>query len=488
MPPAMELSRAMSSILWFRQDLRLADNPALAAALQRGRPVIPVFLWSPEDEGEWSPGGASRWWLHQSLERLDAALRAAGSRLIVRRGPAEAALRDLVRETGARAVFWNRRYEPACMARDAKIKEALRTSGLEVESFNAALLHEPWTIRNKSDKPFQVFTPFWRHCLTLPDPPAPTPAPAKIAPPERWPATRPLAELALLPRINWTSGMAAVWQPGPAGAHAQLDRFVSGAFVNYSEARNRPDLAGTSRLSPHLHFGEISPREIWHALRAAGGRNGVTAATWRNSQFLAEVGWREFAHHLLYHFPHTPTEPLRAEFKKFPWRGNTAWLRAWQRGRTGIPLVDAGMRELWTTGWMHNRVRMVVASFLVKNLLISWRDGARWFWDTLVDADLAQNTLGWQWTAGCGADAAPYFRIFNPVSQGEKFDPNGDYVRQWVPELAGLPAARIHQPWTASAAELARAGVKLGASYPEPIVSLGISREVALDAYAKMRA
>ena len=293
-----------------------------------------------------------------------------------------------------------------------------------------------------------------------------------------------LDELELEPKIKWAGGMCAVWQPGEVGAREQLKRFIAAAFENYSEERNRPDHVGTSRLSPHLHFGEISPRQIWHALRRSAGSPGA----WRNSQFLAEVGWREFAHHLLFHYPHTPTEPLRAEFKIFPWRENAEWLKAWQRGQTGVPLVDAGMRELWTTGWMHNRVRMIAASFLVKNLLLSWQDGARWFWDTLVDADLAQNTLGWQWTAGCGADAAPYFRIFNPVSQGEKFDPNGDYVRRWVPELANLPARWIHQPWAAPAAELTRAGIAPGITYPEPIVSLGISREVALEAYAKMRA
>ena len=472
------------TIVWFRHDLRLADNPALTAAIKRGGPVIPVFIWSPDEETGWLPGGATKWWLHQSLAALAADLRAAGSQLILRSGPAEKALRSLLKETSATAVFWNRRYEPALIARDKKLKESLRAAGTEAESFNAALLHEPWTIQNKAGKPFQVFTPFWRHCLTLPDPPEPLGSPKKIPAPIQWPASVALAALELQPKIKWAEGMRAAWQPGSVGANEQLKRFIAAAFENYSAGRNRPDLIGTSRLSPHLHFGEISPRQIWHALR----RSAVGSPAWRNSQFLAEVGWREFAHHLLFHFPHTPTEPLRAEFKNFPWRENAAWLKAWQRGQTGVPLVDAGMRELWTTGWMHNRVRMVVASFLVKNLLLPWQDGARWFWDTLVDADLASNTLGWQWTAGCGADAAPYFRIFNPVTQGEKFDPNGDYVRKWIPELAKLPAKWIHQPWAAPASELTRAGIVLGKTYPEPIVSLGISREVALEAYAKMRA
>ena len=493
------------TILWFRIDLRTADNPALAAALQRGGPVIPVFIWSPEDEGEWPPGGASQWWLHQSLRALDADLRNAGSRLILRHGPTEKILHALLKETGAQTVLWNRRYEPAVIARDTKLKESLKAAGVEVESFNAALLHEPWTIKNKAGKPFQVFTPFWRHCLTLPDPPEPLPAPKQIAAPAHWPKSAALEELKLEPKIKWAEGMRAAWEPGSMGAQKQLKHFIGAAFAGYSEERNRPDHVGTSRLSPHLHFGEISPRQIWHALRKSADKSsGVSAslspsdgeragvrgspAAWRSSQFLSEVGWREFAHHLLYHFPHTPTEPLRSEFKKFPWRENAAWLKAWQRGRTGVPLVDAGMRELWTTGWMHNRVRMVVASFLVKNLLVTWQDGARWFWDTLVDADLAQNTLGWQWTAGCGADAAPYFRIFNPVSQGEKFDPNGDYVRRWVPELAALPAEHIHAPWEAPSDVLAAAGVRLGDNYPRPVVDHATARAEALAALKQLRA
>lgn len=476
----------MTSIVWFRIDLRLTDHPALDAAVRRGGAVVPVFIHAPEEEAPWIPGGASRWWLHQSLEALDAALRARGSRLIVRRGPSLSVLRELVRETGASAVFWSRRYEPALIARDKQIKEALRAEGVEAESFNAALLHEPWTIQNQSGKPFQVFTPFWRHCLSKPDPAPPLPAPKTLAAPPRWPKSLAVAELGLEPKIKWAEGMRAAWQPGEAGAQKQLKRFLESAFANYSADRNRPDVVGTSRLSPHLHFGEISPRQIWHGLREfASGRR--TLADWRASQFLAEVGWREFAHHLLYHFPATPTEPLRQDFRKFPWRKDAAFLQAWQKGQTGYPIVDAGLRELWTTGWMHNRVRMIVASFLVKDLLISWREGAAWFWDTLVDADLAQNTLGWQWTAGCGADAAPYFRVFNPVSQGEKFDPRGDYVRKWCPELAKLPDAWLHQPGKAPAEILARAGVALGQTYPAPVVSHAIAREVALEAFARLK-
>jgi len=477
----------ITSIHWFRLDLRLADNSALRAAIDHGGPVVPVFIWSPDEQGECPPGGASKWWLHQSLAALDASLREAGSRLVIRRGPTLETLRSVAKETGAKAVFWNRRYEPAVIARDKAITEALRPEGIEAQSFNAALLHEPWTIQNQSGKPFQVFTPFWRHCLTKPDPAEPLPAPKQLASSACWPKSLTLAELELEPRINWAEGFRAAWQPGEAGAATALKQFLARVFDQYSEQRNRPDVAGTSRLSPHLHFGEISPRQVWQGLKAMAAKRGLAVAQWRGSQFLAEVGWREFAHHLLYHFPHTPAEPLRAEFKKFPWRKNAAWLKAWQKGHTGYPIVDAGMRELWTTGWMHNRVRMVVASFLVKDLLIDWREGARWFWDTLADADLASNTLGWQWTAGCGADAAPYFRVFNPTSQGQKFDPHGEYVRRWCPELAKLPTEWIHQPDKAPAAVLRAAGLELGRNYPAPIVSHAIAREVALEAFARIK-
>jgi len=492
------------SLVWFRLDLRLADNPALSAAIKRGA-VISVFVHAPDEETPWSPGGASRWWLHQSLAAFDTSLREIGSRLIIRRGPTLATLQALIKETGATAVLWNRRYEPVVTARDLQIKTTLRSPGLQVESFNGALLHEPWAIQNQSSKPFQVFTPFWKNCLTKPDPAEPLPAPKSLPAPERWPKSLVLAELGLEPKMKWADGMRTAWQPGEAGAGEMLKEFLVSAFADYTDKRNRPDLPGTSRLSPHLHFGEISPRQIWHGVRKyagapvsdparsdrgdatsrAGGRHSV--GDWRSSQFLAEVGWREFAHHLLHHFPHTPTEPLREDFKRFPWRKDAAFLQAWQRGQTGYPIVDAGMRELWTTGWMHNRVRMIVASFLVKDLLLSWRDGAAWFWDTLVDADLAQNTLGWQWTAGCGADAAPYFRVFNPLRQGEKFDPRGDYVRKWCPELARVPDEWLHQPDKAPLEVLAQAGVELGQNYPAPIVCHAIAREVALEAFAMLK-
>jgi deoxyribodipyrimidine photo-lyase len=332
-----------------------------------------------------------------------------------------------------------------------------------------------------------VYTPFWKSLLAALAPARPVAAPSRLAALRAAPRSDTLADLGLLPQVRWFETLATHWKPGESGAAALLAAFLETALTGYSGDRDRPDRAGTSRLSPHLHFGEISPRQIWHALADAAARHGPDTASWRSGKFIAEVGWREFAHHLLFHFPHTPLEPLRGEFAKFEWADAPAQLEAWQRGRTGIPLVDAGMRELWATGWMHNRVRMIAASFLVKNLRLPWQHGARWFWDTLVDADLASNTLGWQWSAGCGADAAPYFRVFNPVTQGRRFDPEGTYVRRWIPELAALDAQHIHAPWECDAATLRSAGATLGVDYPLPIVDLKASRAAALAAFAKLR-
>ncbi len=440
------------ALVWFRLDLRLADNPALVAASIANSTVIPVFIWAPEEEGDWPPGAASRWWLHQSLKSLDADLRRHGIPLIIRRGPSLAALRSLVRESGAQSVFWNRRYEPTIRKRDAAVEAALRADGVQTETFNAALLFEPEEIKNSSGKPFQVFTPFWRSCLSAAADFRPKPKPSfhKTGPL----STLALKDLALEPAIDWAAGLRSTWQPGEAGAQRLLHRFVNRAMEDYPEQRDLPAIHGTSRLSPHLHFGEISPRQVW--AECAGRRTASSEA------FVRQLGWREFAHHLLYHYPHTATEPLREQFARFPWRSNTRALRAWQRGRTGYPMVDAGMRELWATGWMHNRVRMIAGSFLVKDLLLHWLEGARWFWDTLVDADLANNTLGWQWVAGCGADAAPYFRIFNPATQAKKFDPKEEYIQRWISERK--------QP-----------------DYPSPIVSHTRAREQALSALATVK-
>ena len=423
------MTAATPALLWFRQDLRLSDNPALAAALARGGPVIPVFIWAPEEEGGWAPGAASRWWLHQSLASLTRDLERRGSRLVIRRGPTAQALQALVTETGAGAVLWNRRYEPAAIARDAAVKAGLRERGLTAKSFNGNLLFEPWAVKNSSGGPFRIFTPFWRACQKQRIPPPAGGAPARLTAPVSWPHSLPLDDIELEPLVDWAGGLREAWSPGEEGAHANLRRFGSKALAGYPEERDHPVSYGTSRLSPHLHFGEISPGEVWRAI-AAHARESPKEC----EAYLRQLVWREFAYHLLYHFPESVAHPLRREFAEFPWRMRRDWFNAWKRGKTGYPLVDAGMRELWRTGWMHNRVRMVAASFLVKHLLISWKDGAAWFWDTLVDADLANNTLGWQWVAGCGADAAPFFRIFNPTLQADRFDPDGEYVRRWAPD------------------------------------------------------
>jgi deoxyribodipyrimidine photo-lyase len=445
------MSRDGAAIVWFRQDLRLRNNPALHAAAASGEPVIPLYIWSPEEEGDWAPGAASRWWLHHSLRALAEELRERGSRLILARGPALKVLQKLIADTGANGVFWNRRYEPAALSCARRVSEGLQQTGggVRTAEFNGSLLAEPTEFLNSSGEPYRVYTAFQRGLFREVKPGNLLPVPRKLRSPSRWPESLPLSSLELLPEIKWYTTIEATWHPGEAGAQAALKHFLRGPVADYARARDLPAVKGTSRLSPHLHFGEIDPQQIWHALRAAGG----------NPTYLREIAWREFAHHLLYHFPETPTRPLHAEFEQFPWRSQRRLLQAWQHGMTGIPLVDAGMRELWATGWMHNRVRMVTASFLVKNLLIRWQEGARWFWDTLVDADLANNTLNWQWVAGCGADAAPYFRIFNPQLQAHRFDPQHAYIARWVPDQ----------------------------NRPEPVVDLKATREAALDAYAKMR-
>ncbi|HEY6943315.1 deoxyribodipyrimidine photo-lyase [Dokdonella sp.] len=459
------------ALVWFRRDLRLADNPALSAALASHATVVPVYVHAPEEEAPWSPGAASRWWLHHSLTSLDRDLRACGAALHVREGGSLATLRELAATTGARAVYWNRQYEPASIARDTTIKYALRATGVDASSFNATLLCEPWEIATGSGGPYRVFTPYWRNLRARLEVRPPLPAPKRVPGPTSSPST--IESLGLLPRIRWDAGFDACWRPGESGAEAALRRFLDDAIDAYAGARDLPSVSGTSRLSPHLHFGEISPMRIAWELEHARSRG--------NESYLRELGWREFSHHLLYHFPDSAERNLNPAFDRYPWaREAPRRIRRWQHGRTGIPIVDAGMRELWATGWMHNRVRMLVASFLTKNLRQHWLHGARWFWDTLVDADLANNTQGWQWTAGTGADAAPYFRIFNPVTQGERFDVDGHYVRRWVPELSALDARTIHRPWTDPAA-LRRSG------YPQPLVDLGTSRTAALAGYDAVR-
>ena len=469
-----------TAVVWFRRDLRLEDNPALDAALRAHERVVCTYIHAPQEQAPWQPGAASNWWLHQSLAALDATLRERGARLHLRCGATGTELDALLQATGAQAVYWNRLYEPASFARDAHIEKDLRRRGIEVHAFNANLLAEPWQVATQQGGPYRVFTPFWRSVRTRLELRPPLAAPARVRGVDGADGVA-LEQLALLPRIRWDGEFHGHWRPGESGAADLLAGFVEDALCEYPGGRDRPDRAFTSRLSAHLHFGEIGPRRIaWELL---GPARAQCTARWHAAAeaYVRELGWREFSYHLLHHFPRTPQQNLNAQFDAFPWAAeDRAALRRWQRGRTGVPIVDAGMRQLWSTGWMHNRVRMIVASFLTKNLRQHWRHGARWFWDTLVDADLANNTQGWQWSAGSGADAAPYFRIFNPVSQGERFDPEGEYVRRWVPELAGVRGSLVHQPWRD--AELLRAS-----GYTAPIVDLRASREAALQAYRSMR-
>lgn len=468
-------------IVWFRQDLRVADNPALARAAATGQPILPIYILDDESDGVRPLGGASRWWLHESLKQLDQQLTTRGAPLLLLRGKAKTCLTKLIDETSASAVYWNRCYEPGAIARDKDIKMSVQNNGIPVESFNGSLLYEPWEIRTKQDKPYRVFTPFYRMVLSQGEPAKPKPAPKHLKKATTFPKGDLLADWALQPtHPDWAGGLRDSWAPGETGAQALLEEFLAERVTDYKAERDFPGIAATSRLSPHLHFGEISPRQIWAQTSAREPSSGTET-------FLKEVVWREFGYHLLYYNPEMPDAPLQEKFNAFPWLENEAHLKAWQTGQTGYPIVDAGMRELWHTGTMHNRVRMIVASFLVKHLLIHWRDGEAWFWDTLVDADLASNTANWQWVAGCGADAAPYFRIFNPILQGEKFDAEGTYVRRWVPEIADLPNSVIHKPWEADLMTLGESGVELGTTYPQPVIKHKTARDRALAALAEIK-
>ncbi|WP_456306730.1 cryptochrome/photolyase family protein [Paracraurococcus ruber] len=468
------------ALAWFRQDLRLADNPALRAAAEGGRPVLPVFVLDDAAAGPWAAGGAARWWLKSSLAALGRDLAARGAPLLLARGRAEIVIPALAEATGAAEVLAGRLYEPWARERDRRVAEALGAAGRDLRLLTSTLLREPETVRSGTGRPYAVYSPFAKSVIGMGEPEAPLPAPDRLRPLATPPPGEALDSLPLYPvpgEPDWARDFGTLWQPGEDGATARLGRFLAGPVTGYANGRNDPGTEGTSGLSPHLRWGEISPRQVWHAVRGALPKDPELA-----KPFLGEILWREFSYHLLFHRPEMPDRALRDRFAAFPFQPDAALLQAWQRGRTGYPIVDAGMRQLWRFGWMHNRVRMIAASFLVKHLLQPWQAGSAWFWDTLVDADLASNSASWQWIAGSGTDAAPYFRVFNPVLQGEKFDPEGRYVRRFVPELARLPDRWIHRPWEAPAAVLAGAGVALGRGYPRPAIDHAAGRDRALAA------
>lgn len=481
------MSDESTTVVWFRNDLRVRDNPALADACAGDDPVVALFVLEDGDDGPKPLGGASRWWLHHSLASLKTSLAELKIPLVLVSGAAKDAVPRLADRIGASRVCWNRRYEPGAIATDKTIKSALEESGIEVRSHNGSLLCEPWTVATGQGTPYRVFTPFWRAAREKLDLKAPLEVPTprqKLADPAE--RGERLEEWSLLPQApNWASGFQARWEPGEKGAAGKLTQFLEDALKGYGKARDIPSEASTSLLSPHLRFGEISPRAVWHAVDSKMSTG--TALDRDGEKFLSELGWREFAYHLLFHFPETVKSNFNRDFDAFDWRSDDKQLSAWQEGRTGYPIVDAGMRELWATGYMHNRVRMIAASFLTKHLRLHWHEGEAWFWDTLVDADPASNVSNWQWVAGTGADAAPYFRIFNPILQGEKFDAEGDYVRKWVPEVAELPNKAVHKPWTADSATLSDAGIELGRDYPRPIVDHPDARAAALSAFKNLK-
>lgn len=465
-----------TAIVWFRQDLRCRSNPALAEACTNHQFIIPLYIYDPK-----SIGAAQNWWLHYSLLALEKELKKLNLNLCLQQGQALSVLKELIKMHGVDAIYWNRCYEPDAIQRDKVIKQELKTQALDVNSFNGSLLNEPWTVKNKSDNYFKVFTPFWKQAMqqiVLPEIAA-----LNHACKTPLVASEHLADWNLLPvKPNWAKGFTPFWEPGELGAAKKLNFFIEQHLQGYKEKRNEPDKMATSRLSPHLHFGEISPWDIWRAIEAEKMHAGCDLRS--AEHFLAELGWREFSYYLLYHFPNLPSKNFRQEFDAFPWQEDRELLKLWQKGITGFPIVDAGMRELWHTGYMHNRVRMIVASFLIKDLFIDWRDGAEWFYNTLLDADLASNSASWQWVAGTGADSAPYFRIFNPTLQGEKFDPQGEYIKRWVPELAQVAPKWIHKPWEAPQQSLP---ITLGKEYPHPIVDHAIARKIALQHYQNIK-
>ena len=466
------------NVMWFRQDLRLADNPALTNALKDGK-TLPIFILDDFNSKEHVNGAASKWWLHHSLIKLNISLK---NKLCFFRGNPIDILGEINKRFEISNIFWSRCYEPWRIKRDKKIKKHFNDQNVNVNTFNGSLLWEPWNIAKKDGTPYKVFTPYYRKgCLNSDKPRMPLPVPnlSNLISIDNHDLK--IEDLELMPKHNWYNKMISLWSPGEEGAHSKIEEFISNGLNNYKEGRNFPSNQNVSQLSPHLHFGEVSPNQVWYRAKTKGGKLGIKKDL---DHFLSELGWREFSFNLLYHFPFLPKENLQKKFDNFPWDNDKDKLKKWQKGLTGYPIVDAGMQELWQTGYMHNRLRMVVGSFLVKNLLLHWHHGERWFWDCLIDADLASNSAGWQWIAGSGADAAPYFRIFNPITQGQKFDPDGKYTRKYLPVLNDMPDKFLFNPWEAPEDVLRSAGVKLGENYPLPIVEIGSSRQKALEAFA----
>lgn len=465
-----------STIFWFRQDLRLADNPGLFEAVKNGS-VLPIYIF--DDNDPFKMGAASQWWLHYSLKSLNQSL---DGQLNFYVGNALEVISKLIHKQKIQAVYWNRCYEPQRIEQDNSIEHQLKQDNIACEIFQSSLLWEPKEVLKSDGKPYKVFTPFYRHALSTPFSRDLFPAPKKVTFAKDPNNITTLDALKLLPCHPWQHSLEEACDVGEQAAQKKLHQFLKDGLLGYQKNRDYPARPNLSRLSPHLHFGEISPHQIWHALEAKG----INKLKKDADYFLRELTWREFSYSLLIHFPELPWKNFQPKFDRFPWKKNQTFLTAWQHGKTGYPIVDAGMRELWQTGTMHNRVRMITASFLVKNLLIHWHEGAAWFWDCLVDADLANNSVNWQWVAGSGVDAAPYFRIFNPVLQGEKFDPQGEYTCHFVPELKAMPKKFLFKPWEASETILENAGVTLGKNYPHPIVNLQESRDRALDAYHEL--
>ena len=468
-------------IFWFRQDLRIVDNPGLSKSLKSDK-VLPIYILDDTNSNDFAMGAASRWWLHNSLRELNKNL---DNKLSLYKGDPSEILESLSSRFNIKGIFWNRCYEPWRIERDKKIKSKFIEKDIIVETFNSALLWEPWEILKSDNTPYKVFTPYYRKgCLMSEAPRKPLSAPNLNTLFEDKENILQLDDLNLLPRIKWYKEMEKLWEPGEKGAHKKLESFLSDGLLGYKEGRNFPSKKNVSQLSAHMHFGEISPNQVWHRAKLKKDLPGIEKDL---DHFLSELGWREFSYNLLFHFPELPRENLQKKFDNFPWIENEILFDKWKKGLTGYPIVDAGMRELWQTGYMHNRVRMIVGSFLVKNLLLHWHKGEKWFWDCLIDADLASNSASWQWVAGSGADAAPYFRIFNPILQGKRFDPDGSYIKKFIPELEQLPSKYLFSPWEAPIEVLSEANIELGSDYPEPIVDLIKSRDRALEAFSTIR-